>query len=160
MICSGRLFLQPSCRLCRHPPLHVMPRGYKEGKFAVCLELYFIAETDLGNLFKQSLSQLRWQLSLPKRALLFVLFEMLIYSQTILPKRADLRFIWLAILHRFTDFQSIFPSAAPTPSLAQGGQVLLSTRLVIYSGKQNWCIYLFNLSVSCTDSSLYQREPC
>ena len=63
--------------------------------FAVCLSCCFTAENKIkqkirqNNLLIQSLSQLRWQLSLPKRALQFVRFEMMIYSQTILPKRAD-----------------------------------------------------------------------
>ena len=43
----------------------------------------------------QSLSQLRWQLSLPKRAMLFVRFEMLICNRTSVTKRAC-----LAICHR------------------------------------------------------------
>ena len=37
----------------------------------------------------QSLSQLRWQLSLPKRALQFVRFKMLIYNWTSAGKRND-----------------------------------------------------------------------
>ena len=40
-------FEQPSCRLRRHPPLHVMPRGYKEGKFYYLFGLLFIEENKI-----------------------------------------------------------------------------------------------------------------
>ena len=39
-----------------HPPLHVMPRGYKDGRFAVCLNWYFIAENRIKQ-FAYSISQ-------------------------------------------------------------------------------------------------------
>ncbi len=82
-----------------HPPLHVIPCGYREGEFYCLFGLLFIAE----NHFKQSaiylhqvsttnkylLASHQLKLSLPKRALLFVRFKMLICSQTSVPKRAS-----------------------------------------------------------------------
>ena len=41
------IFNQPSRRLRRHPPLHVMPCGYKEGEFCCLLGLLFIAENKI-----------------------------------------------------------------------------------------------------------------
>ena len=62
----------------------------------------------------QSLSQLRWQLSLPKRALLFVRFKMPIYNWTSISKRAD-----FIENYRFIGFLSTPLLATPTPSLYQ-----------------------------------------
>ena len=57
-ICWDCYFIAENCltilpvfaKCSHHPPLHVMPRGYKEGKFAVCLIGCFTAE----NKIKQS----------------------------------------------------------------------------------------------------------
>ena len=78
----------------------------------------------------QSLSQLRWQLSLPKRALLFVRFEMLICNRTSAPNRAG-----FVENYNLTDFQSTLLSATPTPSLAQGGQICNLSVFIFYRGK-------------------------
>ena len=74
-----------------------------------------------------------WQLSLPKRALLLVRFELLIYSQTILPKTAD-----FIENYKFISFQSTLPVFAERshhPPLLKEGKFYYLFGLLFYSGK-------------------------
>ena len=67
-------------------------------------------------------------------------------------------FVEVMICSRRLFFTTLL-SALPTPSLTQGGQICCMFGIIFNSGKQIWIICLNNLSVSCADSSLYQREP-
>ena len=63
-----------------HPPLHVMPCGYREGRFAVCLSWYFIAENKIKQ-FAYSISQsARLTALFTKESRLCGLLKLLIYS--------------------------------------------------------------------------------
>ena len=49
----------------------------------------------------------------------------------------------------------------PTPSLAQGEQVLLSAGIAIFIAENKIKQFAYSISQSAdADSSLYQREPC
>ena len=78
-------------------------------------------------------------------------------------RKPILRFIWLAILHRFIDFQSTLPVFAERsyhpPLLKEGKFYYLFGLLFIAENKIK--SFAYSISQSATaDSSLYQREPC
>ena len=122
-------FNQPSCRLCRHPPLH------KEGKFVVCSVWYFIAKNRIKQ-FAQSISQSADADSSLYQREPCCSFGLKCWFTTeqVYQREPVLRFVWFIDLQGKI-VQSTLLSALPTPSLAQGGQVCGLFGLVFHSGK-------------------------